>query len=88
VTDPMDVINSKAPSKFAGKKLRLTVIIVVVAIIIFTIWLFFISVENNPYYNNDMLPPNCYSLNGKQVCRTRKNQFFVKIRDQDKNKII
>jgi cell division protein FtsI/penicillin-binding protein 2 len=64
----MDVNNSKAPSKFAGKKLRLTVIIVVVAIIIFAMWLFFISVKNNPYYDNGKLPPNCYSINGKQVC--------------------
>jgi len=64
----MEVNNTKAPSKFAGKKLRLTVIIVVVAVIIFAIWLFFISVENNPNYDNDVLPPNCYSLNGKKVC--------------------
>jgi hypothetical protein len=68
VTDPMDVNNSKVPSKFAGKNLRLTVIIVVVAVIIFAMWLFFISGEYDPYYDNNMLPPNCYSLNGKQVC--------------------
>jgi len=70
MTAPDDFNSPKAPSKFASKKLRLIIIIIIVAVavIIFAIWLFSISGAPNPYYDNVVLPPNCYSLNGKQIC--------------------
>jgi len=68
MTIPGDVGNSKRPSKFAVKRLMLLMIIVG-AVIIFAVWLFFISGSYDTFDDiNSYLPPNCYSLNGKQVC--------------------
>ena len=66
---PEDVDNSNAPSRFFGRRLILATIIVLVAGVTFGLWLFFISDSNNAAENSDIyLPPNCYSVNGKQTC--------------------
>jgi hypothetical protein len=78
MTIPGDVSNSKLPSKLADKRVWLIIVIAVAGIIfgiwlffisgiIFGIWLFFISGYNFSD-NSEKLPPNCYSLNAKQIC--------------------
>ena len=68
MTFPEDVDNSNAPSRFFGRRLILAIIIVLVAGLTFGLW-FFISDSNNAAENSDIyLPPNCYSVNGKQTC--------------------
>ena len=68
MTLPEDVDNSNAPSRFFGRRLILAIIIVLVAGLTFGLW-FFISDSNNAAENSDIyLPPNCYSVNGKQTC--------------------
>ncbi|TLX86306.1 MAG: hypothetical protein E6L04_03660 [Thaumarchaeota archaeon] len=68
MTFPEDVDNSNAPSRFFGRRLILAIIIVLVAGLTFGLW-FFISDSNNAAENTDIyLPPNCYSVNGKQTC--------------------
>jgi hypothetical protein len=66
VSIPDDASNSKLPSKLADKRVWL-IILISVAVITFAIWLFFIP-GYIPLDNSEILPPNCYSLNGKQVC--------------------
>ena len=69
MTFPEDVDNSNAPSRFFGRRLILAIIIVLVAGLTFGLWFFFISDSNNAAENSDIyLPPNCYSVNGKQTC--------------------
>ena len=52
-----------------GRRLGLVIIIVLVSGIMFGSWFFFISDIGNVFWNNDKyLPPNCYSINGKQIC--------------------
>jgi len=64
-----DVDNSNAPSRLFGRRLILAIIIVLVAGLTFGLWFFFISDSNNAAENSDIyLPPNCYSVNGKQTC--------------------
>jgi hypothetical protein len=66
---PEDVDNSNGPPRFFGRRLILATIIVLVAGITFGLWFFFISDSNNAAENSDIyLPPNCYSVNGKQTC--------------------
>jgi hypothetical protein len=66
---PEDVDNSNAPSRFFGRRLILATIIVLVAGVTVGLWFFFISDSNNAAENSDIyLPPNCYSVNGKQTC--------------------
>jgi hypothetical protein len=66
---PRHVQNSDQSSRLIGRRLGLAIIIVLVSIIIFGFWLFFISDLDNVIWNNDnYLPPNCYSINGKQIC--------------------
>jgi len=66
---PEYVDNSNAPSRFFGRRLILATIIVLVAGVTFGLWFFFISDSNNGTENSDIyLPPNCYSVNGKQTC--------------------
>jgi hypothetical protein len=56
-------------SRFFGRRLILAIIIVLVAGLTFGLWFFFISDSNNAAENSDIyLPPNCYSVNGKQIC--------------------
>jgi hypothetical protein len=66
MTFPGDVSNSKRPSKLADRRVWL-IVVIAVAVIMFAVWLFFISGYIG-LDNSEMLPPNCYSLNGKQVC--------------------
>jgi hypothetical protein len=69
MTFPEDVDNSNAPSRFFGRGLILAIIIVLVAGLTFGLLVFFISDSNNAAENSDIyLPPNCYSVNGKQTC--------------------
>ena len=55
--------------RFFGKKLMIVIIIVLVAGLTFDVSIFFISDSDSGIENNDnFLPPNCYSINGKQIC--------------------
>jgi len=50
----------------------LSMIIVVVAGFVFGVWFFSISESDNAIQNTEnYLPPNCYSVNGKQTCHKR-----------------
>jgi len=61
--------NSNQSRRFPGRRLILAIIIVLVASIAFGFWFFFISSSDNAIGNSDKyLPPNCYSINGKQIC--------------------
>jgi hypothetical protein len=69
VTFPDDVDNSNAPTRFFGRILILAIIIVIVARLTFGLWFFFISDSDNAVQNSDIyLPPNCYTINGRQTC--------------------
>ena len=55
----------------SGKKLILALIIVLVSVVglIVGVSFFFISDSDNAAQNSEnYLPPNCYSINGKQTC--------------------
>jgi hypothetical protein len=74
VTFPEDVDKSNPSSRFVSRKLILVTIIVLVAGITFGVWFFFISDSDNAIDTGDnFLPPNCYSLNGKQICPSPKS---------------
>jgi cytochrome c biogenesis protein CcdA len=65
---PGDVSNSKLPSKLTDKRVWL-IILIAVAVIVFAIWFFVISDAYNAFQDtNNSLSPNCYSINGKQIC--------------------
>jgi hypothetical protein len=69
MTFPKDVDNSNAQSRFFSRRLILAIIIVLVAGLTFGLWFFFISDSNDAAENSNIyLPPNCYSVNGKQTC--------------------
>lgn len=70
MTSPKDD-NSKPSSGFLGRRLILAVIIVLIAGVAFGVWFFFISdsdSDNRIEDKDNFLPPNCYSINGKQTC--------------------
>ena len=74
MTFPEDVDSSNAPSRLFGRRLILAIIIVLVAGLTFGLWFFFISDSDNAVENSDIyLPPNCYSVNGKQTCSPAKS---------------
>jgi len=52
-----------------GKKL-LFIILIVVAVsgITFTVWYFFVEAVKNTEIKTTVLPANCYSINGQQIC--------------------
>jgi len=69
MTFPEHDENSNQSRRFPGRRLILAIIIVLVASIAFGVWFFFISGSDNTIGNSDKyLPPNCYSINGKQIC--------------------
>ena len=71
MTIPEDV-NSRS-ARFFGKRMLL-VIIILVGGLTFGLWYFFIFNSNNATENSDVyLPPNCYSVNGKQICPPPKS---------------
>jgi hypothetical protein len=73
VTFPEDVDKSNRSFRFHNRKLILGIIIVAAAGITFGIWFFFISDSDNAIDTSDnFLPPNCYSVNGKQICPSPK----------------
>jgi hypothetical protein len=54
---------------YTGRRLFLGIIIVLFASISFGVWFFLISGLDNAIGNSEKyLPPNCYSINGKQIC--------------------
>lgn len=67
LTIPEDVNNR---SRFFGNRILLTIIIIIlVAGLAFGLWYFFIYGSQIAPQNSDVyLPPNCYSVNGKQTC--------------------
>jgi hypothetical protein len=74
VTYPEDVDKANRSSRFVSRKLILVTIIVLVAGITFGVWFFFISDSDNAIDTSDnFLPPNCYSVNGKQICPSPKS---------------
>ena len=74
MTFPEDVDKSNPSSRFVSRKLILVTIIVLVAGITFGVWFFFISDSDNAIDTSDnFLPPNCYSVNGKQICPSPKS---------------
>lgn len=73
VTFPEDVDKSNRSFRFLNRKLIVAIIIVAAAGITFGIWFFFISDSDNAIDTSDnFLPPNCYSVNGKQICPSPK----------------
>jgi hypothetical protein len=69
VTFPGHVERSNASTKFFKRRLVLAIIMVLAAGLAFGLWFFFIydshdAVEKSENY----LPPNCYSINAKQIC--------------------
>jgi hypothetical protein len=69
---PKHVEKSNQSRRILGGKLILAIIIVLVANIAFGVLFFFISGSDNTIWNSDKyLPPNCYSINGKQICPSK-----------------
>jgi cell division septal protein FtsQ len=63
------VQNSDQSRWLIGRRLGLAIIIVLVSGIMFWFLVLLISDIDNVIWNNDnYLPPNCYSINGKQIC--------------------
>lgn len=63
------VHNSNQSKRLLGGSLILGIIIVLVASIAFGVWFLFISGLDNDIGNSEKyLSPNCYSINGKQIC--------------------
>jgi hypothetical protein len=63
------VQNSNQSNRLLGRRLILGIIIVLFVSISFGVWFFVISGLDNAIGNNEKyLPPNCYSINGKQIC--------------------
>ena len=72
MTIPEDVNNRSA--RFFGKRILLTIIIILVAGLAFGLWYIFIYGSQIAPQNSDVyLPPNCYSVNGKQTCPPSKS---------------
>jgi hypothetical protein len=72
MTVPEDINNRS--TRFFGKRILLAIIIILIAGLSFAVWYFFISDSNNVAKNSDVyLPPNCYSVNGKQICPPPKS---------------
>jgi hypothetical protein len=66
--------NSNHSRRLPSRRLILGIIIVLVASIAFGVWFFFISGWDNVIGNSEKyLPPNCYSINGKQICPPPKS---------------
>jgi len=64
-----DVDKSNPSTRFFGRRLIIIIIIVAVVPITFAVWFFFISDADNAFEDTkNVLPPNCYSINGKQTC--------------------
>jgi hypothetical protein len=73
VTFPEDVDKSNRSFKFFNRKLILAIIIVAAAGITFGIWFLFTYSDNAIDTSDNFLPPNCYSINGKQTCPSPKS---------------
>ena len=68
-----DDINNRS-TRFFGKRILLVIIVVLAGGLAFGLWYYFISNSNNIPENTDTyLPPNCYSINGKQTCPVPKS---------------
>lgn len=66
---PKHVQDSDQSRWLIGRRLGLAIIIVLVSGIMFGFWFFFISdLDNVIWHNDNYLPPNCYSINGEQIC--------------------
>jgi len=72
MTFPEDVDKSNRSFRFLNRKLILAIIIVAAAGITFGIWFFFTYSDNAIDTSDNFLPPNCYSINGKQICPSSK----------------
>lgn len=57
-----------------NRRLKIIIIAVVIAGIIFGLF-YFAGHYNTPEDTTNYLPPNCYSLNGKQICPNPQNEF-------------
>jgi hypothetical protein len=69
-----DAQNSNHSRRLLGRRLILGIIIVLVAGITFGVWFFLISNSDNAIDTSEnFLPPNCYSINGKQICPSPKS---------------
>jgi hypothetical protein len=67
---PRHVQNSNQSSRFRGRRFIVGIIILLLAGLTFGVWFFFIY--SDAIGNNDsFLPPDCYSINGKQICPKR-----------------
>jgi hypothetical protein len=61
-------------SRFYNRKLILAIIIVLVSGLTFGLWFFFISNSDNAIDTSEnFLPPNCYSINGREICPSPKS---------------
>jgi hypothetical protein len=64
--------DSKQSRRLLSRRLILLIIIILVASIAFCVWFFFISgLTDNINKSANYLPPDCYSINGKQICPSK-----------------
>ena len=68
-----DVDKSNTSIRFFEKKLLLAIIIILVAGIISAVWFIFVSDTKISLQKteNNVLPPDCYSVNGNITCPKR-----------------
>jgi uncharacterized BrkB/YihY/UPF0761 family membrane protein len=67
-----NVDKSDGSIRFFERKLFLVLIIALVAGIIFTAsFVLVFDTQSEEVAKNNLLPPDCYSINGKQVCPKR-----------------
>jgi len=74
MTIAKSVINPDQSNRIFGRKLIIGIIIVLVATLAVGVWFFSISslglgIGNTGKY----LPPDCYSINGNQICPPHKS---------------
>jgi hypothetical protein len=71
MTVPEDTSNRS--TRFFGKRILLVIIIILIAGLTVGLVFLFIPESDNAGKNNVILPPNCYSVNEKQICPPPKS---------------
>ena len=78
MTVAKSVNNDNKSNRLLGRKLIIGIIIVFVATLAISIWFF--SVSSSGFgvgITEKYLPPNCYSINGDQICPIHKSLKYT-----------
>ena len=74
MTFAKSVSNANQSNRLRGRKLIIAIIIVLVATLAIGLWFFSVSSSGfSVGITEKYLPPNCYSINGNQICPIHKS---------------